>query len=141
MNIILVEDDDVDARAVERAFKKARIANKIVRAGDGIEALELLRGENGRTVPARPQVLLVDLNMPRMNGIQFVSELRKDPKLNQSIVFILTTSNLDEDKASAYDLNVAGYILKARAGHDFLELIDILGGFWRVVEFPDGQGA
>ena len=141
MNIILVEDDDVDARAVERAFKKARIANKIVRAGDGIEALELLRGENGRTAPARPQVLLVDLNMPRMNGIQFVSELRKDPKLNQSIVFILTTSNLDEDKASAYDLNVAGYILKARAGHDFLELIDILGGFWRVVEFPDGQGS
>jgi CheY-like chemotaxis protein len=136
LNIVLVEDDDGDAKAVQRAFAKAKIANPIVRAEDGMDALELLRGENGRTKPPSPYLLLVDLNMPRMNGIQFVRVLRADPQLKQSIVFILTTSKSEEDKASAYDLNVAGYIVKETAGQDFLRLVGMVDSFWRIVELP-----
>jgi CheY-like chemotaxis protein len=137
LNIFLVEDDDGDAKAVIRAFNKAKIANPIVRAYDGLEALEALRGENGHEKPPAPYLLLLDLNMPRMDGIQFLTELRQDPELKRSIVFILTTSKSDKDKAEAYDLNVAGYIVKETAGTDFLNLIDLIDNYWRLVELPE----
>ena len=140
LKVILVEDDDVDARAVRRAFDKAGVLNEILRVCDGVEALELLRSERGLSAPPKPWVLLVDINMPRMNGLDFVRELRADPALKDSVVFILTTSNLDEDKAQAYDLNVAGYIVKSRAGEEFLKLADLLGSYWRLVELPSGDG-
>ena len=91
LNILLVEDDDGDAKAIQRVFSKARIANPIIRAMDGIEALDILRGTNGRAKIAAPYLLMVDLNMPRMNGIQFVEALRQDPNLHHAIVFMLTT--------------------------------------------------
>jgi DNA-binding NarL/FixJ family response regulator len=84
----------------------------------------------------RPYFLLVDLNMPRMNGIQLVKALRDDANLHQSIVFILTTSKREEDKVAAYDLNVAGYIVKATAGQDFLNLVSLVDCYWRIVELP-----
>lgn len=136
-NLILVEDDDVDAKAVIRAFKKSRIANPIVRAIDGFDALDLLRGQNGRERPQGPNILLVDINMPRMNGIQLIQKLRQDPRLQSSICFMVTTSKRDEDVAAAYDLNVAGYIVKQNAGEDFLNLIGLLEHYWRVVELPE----
>lgn len=136
LNILLVEDDDGDAIAVQRAFHKAKIANPIVRAVDGVEALEILRGSNGRTKPDSPRLLLVDLNMPRMNGIQFVKALREDDDLRHSIVFILTTSKSDQDIVAAYDLNVAGYVLKETAGQDFLNLVNLVDCYWRIVEIP-----
>ncbi len=136
LNILLVEDDDGDAKALGRAFRSAKIANPILRAVDGIEALEILRGTNGRAKPASPLLLLVDLNMPRMNGIQLLQELRQDDALRPLVVFILTTSKRDEDKMAAYDLNVAGYILKARAGEDFLNLVNLMDCYWRMVELP-----
>ncbi len=135
LNIILVEDDDGDAKAIRRAFAKARVANPILRVTDGIEALALLRGETGRP-PAR-YVLLVDINMPRMGGIEFVAALRADPVLKQSVVFITTTSNDDRDKVQAYSHNVAGYILKNKAGADFMDLVGTLDHYWRVVELPE----
>jgi CheY-like chemotaxis protein len=137
VNILLVEDDDGDAKAVRRAFAKAKIANPILRAVDGIEALEMLRGENGRERLGRPNILLVDLNMPRMNGFQLVRALRADPDLKRSIVFFLTTSKSEEDKAAAYDLNVAGYIVKQNAGVDFLNLVGMIDSYWRIVEMPE----
>ncbi len=136
LNILLVEDDDGDAKALQRAFQKARIANSIQRAVDGIEALDMLKGVNGKTKPPSPGILLVDLNMPRMNGIQFVKALRQDKDLRRSIVFILTTSTLDEDKVGAYDLNVAGYIAKANAAGDFLDLIALMDLYGRIVTLP-----
>ena len=136
LNILLVDDDDGDAMAVQRAFQKAKIANPIVRAVDGIEALEMLRGTNGRTKPDSPRLLLVDVNMPRMNGIQFVKALREDDELRHSIVFILTTSKSDQDMVAAYDLNVAGYVLKETAGQDFLNLVNLVDSYWRIVEIP-----
>jgi CheY-like chemotaxis protein len=136
LNILLVEDDDGDAKAVQRAFHKARIANQIVRALDGIEALEMLKGARGKTKMPSPYLLLVDLNMPRMNGIQLVQALRADVDLRHAIIFILTTSKREEDKLAAYDFNVAGYIVKETAGQDFLNLVSLIDCYWRIVELP-----
>jgi len=136
VTLLLVDDDDGDARAVQRAFRSTRIVNPIVRAIDGIDALDILRGTNGRTKLSPPYLLLVDLNMPRMNGIELVEALRQDPDLHSCIVFVLTTSKRDEDKIAAYDLNVAGYIVKEHAGQDFQRLIDMMQCYWRVVELP-----
>jgi CheY-like chemotaxis protein len=133
---MLVEDDEGDAKAVERAFQKAKIANPILRAVDGIEALDMLRGTNGKVKAASPCIMLIDLNMPRMNGIQLVKALREDKDLRHSIAFILTTSKSEEDKIAAYDLNVTGYIVKETAGHDFLNLVSLMDCYWRIVELP-----
>jgi CheY-like chemotaxis protein len=121
---------------LSRAFKAANISNPLYFAHDGIEALEMLRGTNGRPQLPRPYLILLDLNMPRMDGIEFLKELRKDEELKKSIVFIMTTSDADEDKAKAYDLGVAGYILKSNPANAFLETAALLNTYWRVVEFP-----
>ena len=136
VTLLLVDDDDGDARSVQRAFASSRIANPIVRAIDGVDALDILRGHNGKTKLTPPYLLLVDLNMPRMNGIELVEALRQDHDLHSCIVFVLTTSGRDEDKVAAYDLNVAGYIVKEHAGKDFQRLIDMMQCYWRVVELP-----
>ncbi len=139
-SILLVEDDDADAKAIVRSFQKAKIGNPIRRAIDGLEALDILKGDNGQTKLAEPFILVVDLNMPRMNGIEFVEAVRSDERLNQSIVFILSTSKRDEDKTAAYNLNVAGYIVKATAGADFLALASLMDSYGRIVELPSHQG-
>lgn len=135
VDILLVEDDEVDARAVERAFRKQKIGNPITVACDGVEALEFLRGQNGKSLP-RPYIILLDLNMPRMNGIEFLKELRDDENLRTSVVFVLTTSNDDRDKTAAYEQVVAGYIVKSEAGKDFLELVQMLERFTIIVKLP-----
>jgi CheY-like chemotaxis protein len=134
--LLHVEDDDICLMMLNRAFKKANIANPISIAHDGVAALELLRGTNGRPRLPRPFVILLDLNMPRMDGIELLIELRKDEDLKKSIVFILTTSDADEDKVKAYNLGVAGYILKSNPANAFLEATALLDTYWRVVEFP-----
>ena len=135
-HILLVEDDEVDAEAIVRSFRKEKIANPIWIACDGLEALQFLRGEAGRTRIPSPYLILLDINMPRMNGIEFLHALRRDPELKGSIVFVLTTSNRDEDKLAAYDEQIAGYVLKQRAGENFINLVNMLDSFWRIVEFP-----
>jgi CheY-like chemotaxis protein len=135
-HLLHVEDDDICLMGLERAFKAAKIANPIHFALDGIEALEMLRGTNGRARLPRPFIVLLDLNMPRMDGIEFLKEVRKDEELKKSIVFIMTTSNADEDKVAAYNLGVAGYILKSNPANAFLEATALLDTYWRVVELP-----
>lgn len=134
INILLVEDDDGDAKAISRAFKKAKIANEIVRAIDGIEALDILKGTNGREKIHRPYLLLIDLNMPRMNGIQLIQAIREDETLYQSTCFVLTTSMREEDIINSYKLNVSGYIVKSTAGKDFIQLVNLIDTYWRIVE-------
>lgn len=138
VTLLLVDDDDVEAEMVSRSLTKARIANNLVRAKDGLEALEILRGETGGVL-TRPLLVLLDLNMPRMNGLEFLQTVRADEELKNLIVFVLTTSNDEKDRAAAYDSNVSGYILKENAGADFVELVNMLEMFWNLVEFPDGE--
>ncbi|MDG4647355.1 response regulator [Roseibacterium sp. SDUM158017] len=138
-----MEDDDGDAKAVRRAFDKAGVASAIVRAVDGVAALEYLR-DPARTAEApglEGRILLVDINMPRLDGHAFVREIRADPKLRRLIVFMLTTSRAQADIEAAYDAHVAGYVVKQSAGGDVLELAGLLERFWRVVEIPRAQMA
>ena len=136
IHILLVEDDDGDATAVERTFRKARIAKSIVRAVDGIEALQVLNGTEGHRQLPKPYLLLVDLNLPRMSGIQLVTAIREDHELRDAVIFVLTTSNRQQDKSAAYALNVAGYILKEKAGEDFQSLFSLVDSYRRIVELP-----
>ena len=133
LNILLVEDDEVDVMNVRRAFQKNNIANPLFVAGDGEEALARLRGGE---VPAGRRIVLLDLNMPRMNGIEFLRELRADPELGRTTVVVLTTSNDERDKIEAYNLNVAGYLLKPVTFSNFCEVMATLNKYWTLVEMP-----
>jgi CheY-like chemotaxis protein len=133
VNILLVEDDQVDVMNVRRAFERNKIANPVFVAENGIKALEMLR--NGDVPPSRRLVLL-DLNMPRMSGIEFLRELRASPDLALTPVVVLTTSNDEQDKVEAYNLNVAGYLLKPVTFNSFVELMAALNRYWTLVEMP-----
>jgi DNA-binding NarL/FixJ family response regulator len=97
-----------------------------------MEALEILR--NGE-VP-HPYIILLDINMPRMNGLEFLEALRADPELTHAVVFVLTTSKSDEDIIAAYREHVAGYLLKQRMDSDFMQVVSLLDHYWRVIELP-----
>jgi CheY-like chemotaxis protein len=133
LNILLVEDDEVDVMNVKRAFQKNHITNPLFTAGNGVEALELLR--SGK-VPRERRMVLLDLNMPKMNGIEFLKELRADPQLAGTPVVVLTTSNAEQDKVQAYDLNVAGYLLKPVTFVNFCDVMAALNKYWALVEMP-----
>lgn len=136
IHILLVEDDDGDAMAVERTLRKSRIAKSIVRAVDGIEALEILKGTGSHPQLQKPYLVLVDLNLPRMSGIQLVTAIREDSELHDAVIFVLTTSNRQQDKSGAYALNVAGYLLKQKAGDNFQSLFELVDSYRRIVELP-----
>ena len=133
LNILLVEDDEVDVMNVKRAFAKSHITNPLFVAGDGLEALEKLRGGE---IPKVRRLILLDLNMPRMSGIEFLHELRKDPALASIPVVVLTTSDDSRDKIDAYNLNVAGYLLKPVTFVNFCELMVAMNKYWTLVEMP-----
>jgi CheY-like chemotaxis protein len=137
VNILLVDDDRVDVMAVKRAFRNLKIANPVTEARDGIDALRCLRGESDSAPLPLPHLVLLDLNMPRMGGLQFLEELRKDPLLHPTLVFVMTTSAAEEDRMRAYAFNIAGYVLKYRIGESFMEAISMLQHYWRLIEFPD----
>lgn len=132
VTILLIEDDDVDAMAVEKALKQENINNPVIRAVDGLEGLQKLRGGWVDS----PYMVLLDLNTPRMNGLEFLAEIRQDEKLRSAIVFVYTTSASDKDRLAAYSHNIAGYLLKDGVGKNFLDAIKLLNSFWQVVEFP-----
>jgi CheY-like chemotaxis protein len=132
LEILLVEDDAIDVMNVKRAFKQNKLTNAIHEARNGLEALAILRKG---TLPSRHLVLL-DLNMPKMNGIEFLRELRSDPQLKATSVVVLTTSNEDRDRIEAYELNVAGYLLKPVTFANFVDLMAALNKYWTLVEMP-----
>lgn len=133
INFLLVEDDELDVENVQRAFKKGNIPNPLWVAGDGEEALRLLRGTD---YPAERRLVLLDLNLPRLSGIEVLQEIRRDPKLHRVSVVVLTTSNEDRDRTEAYDFNVAGYLLKPVTFHSFVDLMAALNRYWTLVELP-----
>ncbi len=130
VTILLVEDDEIDVKALKWAFDKLKIANPLKIARDGVEAWEMLQ-----EMP-RPYLIITDINMPRMNGIELLRKIRESEHCRDSIVFVLTTSNDEQDKIDAYDLNVAGYMLKSDMGTSFTRAISLIDNYWKVVEFP-----
>lgn len=137
LTILLVEDDEVDIMNVKRAFKKNNILNPLHIAHNGLEALDMLRGnpEAGiEKVSPAPKVILLDLNMPKMGGLEFLKEIRKDPVLKSISVFVMTTSDEESDKFTAYDLNVAGYIIKPLSFERFVQAVSILDHYWKLCE-------
>ena len=136
VTVLVVEDNEVDSEAVERAFRRSKIGNPVVVARDGLQALDCLRGTNGADQLSRPYLILLDLNMPRMDGFEFLSELRADPAIADSIVFVLSTSDRDPDKVAAYGHQVAGYIVKTDLEDGFLDIVKMVDAFWRIVHFP-----
>jgi CheY-like chemotaxis protein len=133
LNILLVEDDEVDVMNVRRAFERNNVSNPLYVAGNGLEALDMLRGKE---LPKERRLILLDLNMPKMNGIEFLQALRADPELQSLPVVVLTTSNDDQDKIDAYNLNVAGYLLKPVTFSNFCERMATLNKYWTLVEMP-----
>ncbi|OKH52232.1 two-component system response regulator [Calothrix sp. HK-06] len=136
INILLVEDDEVDVMNVRRAFKKANIKNPIFTASNGYEALEILKDTSDTKMPAERRLVLLDLNMPKMGGIEFLQELRSDQQLRATPVVVMTTSNQDKDRLEAYHLNIAGYLLKPVTFASFTELIATLNSYWMLCEMP-----
>lgn len=132
LHILLVDDDEVDVMNVQRAFERNRMTNPMHIAGNGLEALAKLRDGS---IPRR-RLILLDLNMPRMNGIEFLRELRADPALHSTSVVVLTTSNEERDKVEAYELNVAGYLLKPVTFGNFIDVMAALNKYWTLVEMP-----
>ena len=132
VNVLLVDDDEVDIMGVKREFKKSDFSNPIVVANNGQEALQKLRDGSVN----HPCMVLLDLNMPKMNGLEFLREVRQDPILKEMIVFVLTTSKAESDVKAAYAHNVAGYIVKDRTDEGFINTTSLLDQYTRLVEFP-----
>jgi len=139
VTVLVVDDDAIDIAAIRRSFAALHITNPLVEATNGVEALEHLRGDNNRPKLARPNIVLVDLNMPRMSGIELLDELRADPQLCTTVVFVLTTSDAEEDRWQCYERHIAGYMLKHQPGKHFHESIALLEHYFRVNEFPPEQ--
>ena len=133
LHILLVEDDEVDVMNVKRAFEKNKILNPLYVASNGLEALSMLR--EGK-VPQARRLVLLDLNMPGMSGIEFLRELRADRKLRLTPVVVLTTSGDEKDRIDAYDFHVAGYLRKPVEFPNFMELTAALNKYWTLVEMP-----
>ena len=136
-NILLVEDDDVAAEAMQRGLKKAQVPFSITVAEDGLVALDILRGKHPERKVSDPLVVLLDLNIPRMNGFEFLQEVRADKALNALVVFVLTTSGSDIDRAKAYHENVAGYMVKDKVGPQFSKLFRLLTEYTSTVILPE----
>ena len=130
--ILLVEDDNIDAMTVKRALKELKIANPLVHQLNGEEALDYLRTDNSH----RPCVILLDLNMPRMNGIEFLKIAKADNELRQIPVIVLTTSKDEHDKVESFHFSVAGYIVKPTDYKKFVDAIRTLDLYWTLSEMP-----
>ena len=138
LNILLIEDDEIDIINVKRALKKNNIGNPLYLAANGVEALTLLRneGHDSLLIPLNRLIILLDLNMPRMSGVEFLEKLRADPSLKSIPVIVLTTSCEKQDRVDSYKFNVAGYIVKPMIFSQFVEMIDVINKYWTLCKMP-----
>jgi len=130
--ILLVEDDDVDVMTVERALKDLNIKNQLVNKADGEEALEYLRTNGNK----KPCIILLDLNMPKMNGIEFLKFVKADKSLKKIPVVVLTTSSQQRDIVESFKLSAAGYIVKSIDYAKFVKAISAVNLYWTLSELP-----
>jgi len=133
ITLLLVEDDDIDAMTIKRSFKKQNITNPVLRVYDGVEALVLLKNKE----VIQPLVIILDLQMPRMGGLEFLKTLRADPLLSDLIVFVLTTSKEKSDIASSYGEHIAGYFVKGETGDRFSGLVNMLDNYFKIVQLNE----
>lgn len=132
--VLLVEDDDVDAMTVKRALKDLNVTNPLVHKVNGEEALDYLNGsQNG----GKPCLVLLDLNMPKMNGIEFLKVIKENGELRSIPVVVLTTSREQQDKVESFKLSVAGYMLKSVDYHKFVDTIRTIDIYWTLSELPE----
>lgn len=130
--ILLVEDDDVDVMTVERAFKDHEIKNQLINTANGEEALEYLKNDSNR----KPCIILLDLNTPKMNGIEFLKLIKADKTLRKIPVIILTTSSQQQDIVECFKLSVAGYIVKSIDYAKFAKAISTINLYWTLSKLP-----
>lgn len=130
--LLLVEDDEVDVLTVRRALRDLRVANELMVAGDGEEALTILRDPER----PRPALILLDLNMPRMNGLEFLRAAREEEVARGIPIVVLTTSRQDQDIFEGFDLNVAGYMVKPVDYRKFVEVMQAIDLYWTLSELP-----
>ena len=136
VHIILIDDDDVDVEAVARLLHRQRLPHRLTVFANGRDAQLAFAGSFGRDILAQRYLILLDLNMPRMNGFEFLDWLRSVPDQLRSIVFVFTTSETLLDRDLAYDRQVAGYLAKPRLGPGYADLVPLLTIFSRDVSFP-----
>lgn len=133
ISILYVEDDETDIELLRRAMRKNNVQNRLFVAENGVEALRLLR-EPG-TLRLKPCIILLDINMPKMNGFEFLSELRKDPTLSNILVYIFTTSDQVKDISIAHEHNVAGYLVKPTDINEMDRMLITLTQSWQLMRF------
>lgn len=133
---MLVEDDQVDAITTQRALKELKVTNELVHKVDGEDALEYLRDEGN----VKPCIILLDLNMPKMNGFEFLEIVKSDDALKNIPVIILTTSDADESVTKGFDLGAAGYIPKPVDYGQFVESMRTVDRYWTLSSLPGGDG-
>ena len=131
-SILLIEDDNVDVMTVERVFRDLKIANQLVSTSNGEQALEYLRTNGNK----KPCVILLDLNMPKMNGTEFLKIVKTDEALKKIPVVVLTTSSQQQDVVESFKLNVAGYMVKSADYAKFIETIRTINLYWTLSELP-----
>ncbi len=136
LHVLLVDDDDVAIEAVTRSFQKNMIDCKIIPAENGVVAFDILRNNHPERTITKPFLILLDLNMPQMNGFEFLQALRADIQFRDSVVFVLTTSDSDQDRTQAYDENIAGYMTKSSVGPQFKKLASLLEEYCAAVILP-----
>jgi CheY-like chemotaxis protein len=130
--LLLVEDDEIDVLTFKRALKEIHLVNQLYIASDGEEALMILRDSEQST----PCLILLDLNMPRMTGLEFLKLIKQDDVLKQIPVIILTTSKDERDKIESFKLGVAGYMVKPVDYHHFVEVVRTIDLYWTRSELP-----
>jgi len=131
--ILLVEDDKVDAMTVKRALKEIKVSNELILANNGEEALEYLRDPQQEN----PCIILLDLNMPKMGGIELLHIIKKEDSLKKIPVVVLTTSRNEQDKVESFNLGVAGYMVKPVDYHQFVEVVKTIDLYWTLSELPN----
>ncbi|MFG6456651.1 response regulator [Roseateles sp. BYS96W] len=135
LNVLVVDDDDLTSEMVLRALRKVPGQFRVLAAADGQIGLDMLRGRGAEPM-GRPLIVLLDLNMPRMNGFEFLAAIRQDAQLRDSVIFVLTTSDSDADRSRAYQELIAGYMVKSAVGPQFSKLAGLINEFSRVVKLP-----
>lgn len=133
---LIVDDDKISVMAMQRAMRKLKIVNETHVCSDGQKALDFLREEAEKVAGLPPFIVTLDLNMPRMGGLEFLDEIRADAMLSRVVVFVFTTSDVPNDVQKAYHHNVAGYIVKENPSQTFSEALDMLDSYARIVELP-----